>query len=486
MAYKNKYGNYGGLEDEDGFSSRSAGAGLLAGKLLTDDARQQRDEGVRASYAARPNAYDQALAEEQAYTAALLQEQAAAPRAPVTVTDRRTKPPIADAQPAAGSGGTNSAGLTPDEIRQVQSAVSDNGWDFGPGSNPSDEARAWAALYAPNDYARWLASRGESPDAGGNQVAPAAQGGTEAASDPLRERILAMIDGYDSREPFSYDPETDPLYSVYRKQYTREGRRASEDVLGQYAAMTGGMPSTAAVTAAQQAGDYYAAQMTDKIPELYRLAYQIWGDEGDKRLQTISLLRGLYADDYERSRDAVSDARYADELAYKRSRDAKADADDDYERQLERAQMLAELGDSSALYELLGYTPAAEETPAYTGGGSYSNGGLTDAQVREMQKYYGATADGKWGSNSRAAAGGRSAKEAWDNYVKATGGTGGSGGDDGWGNYDKASAYALGLPRTWSDETLATYIASQSDIETYVEDGKIKFRWKTSGGRQRR
>lgn len=50
---------------------------------------------------------------------------------------------------------------------------------------------------------------------------------------------------------------------------------------------------------------------------------------------------------------------------------------------------------------------------------SYYNGGLTDAQVREMQKYYGAAADGKWGQNSYDAAGGMSARKAWDAYQQS-------------------------------------------------------------------
>ena len=37
-------------------------------------------------------------------------------------------------------------------------------WDFGPGGNPSEEARKWAASNMPTDYAKWLVSRGEAPD----------------------------------------------------------------------------------------------------------------------------------------------------------------------------------------------------------------------------------------------------------------------------------------------------------------------------------
>lgn len=54
----------------------------------------------------------------------------------------------------------------------------------------------------------------------------------------------------------------------------------------------------------------------------------------------------------------------------------------------------------------------------YSGSG-YNNGGLTADQVRQMQEYYGTTADGLWGTNSKAAAGGMSAAEAWNAYREA-------------------------------------------------------------------
>ncbi len=53
-----------------------------------------------------------------------------------------------------------------------------------------------------------------------------------------------------------------------------------------------------------------------------------------------------------------------------------------------------------------------------TGGkkGSYSNGSLTNQQVKQLQKYYGVSQDGKWGTNSKKAAGGLTADQAWAKY----------------------------------------------------------------------
>lgn len=103
-----------------------------------------------------------------------------------------------------------------------------------------------------------------------------------------------------NREDFSYDPETDPLYSQYRKQYAREGQRATADALGAAAAASGGIPSSYAATAAGQAGDYYAAQMADKIPELYQLAYNQYMNEHSMKLSDLGAVQGAEQSDYQK------------------------------------------------------------------------------------------------------------------------------------------------------------------------------------------
>ncbi|MCQ2439776.1 MAG: hypothetical protein MJ074_08445 [Oscillospiraceae bacterium] len=120
-----------------------------------------------------------------------------------------------------------------------------------------------------------------------------------------QDKINALATEILGQRPFSYDPETDPLYSQYRKQYTREGQRAAADTLGQAAAMTGGMPSTAAIAASQQAGDYYAAQMADKIPELQQLAYGMYLQDQQTQRQNLEMLQALENGDYGRYTDLL-------------------------------------------------------------------------------------------------------------------------------------------------------------------------------------
>ena len=75
-----------------------------------------------------------------------------------------------------------------------------------------------------------------------------------------------------------------------------------------------------------------------------------------------------------------------------------------------------------------------------TGGkkGSYSNGSLTNEQVKQLQKHYGVSQDGKWGTNSKKAAGGLTADEAWAKYQ------GGSSGGK-YENVGNLAAWASGL-----------------------------------------
>lgn len=94
--------------------------------------------------------------------------------------------------------------------------------------------------------------------------------------------------------------------------------------------------------------------------------------------------------------------------------------------------------------------------------GSYSNGSLTNEQVKQLQKYYGVSQDGKWGANSKKAAGGLTADQAWAKYQG--GGSSGSGSGNygnirrtitgyvSQGNYAKAHSY---LKSNWNSLTEA-------------------------------
>ena len=133
--------------------------------------------------------------------------------------------------------------------------------------------------------------------------------------------IQDMIKDILNREDFSYDPATDPLYQNYRKQYTREGNRAMEDALGASAAASGGIPSSYTQTAASQARNYYASQMTDKIPELYQLAYNKYLNDYQMDLSDLGVVQGQEATDYNRYADQLAQYNTDRNLAYNAWRD---------------------------------------------------------------------------------------------------------------------------------------------------------------------
>lgn len=119
------------------------------------------------------------------------------------------------------------------------------------------------------------------------------------------EQQQALLDAIINRPDFSWSKEDDPQWSSYKKSYLREGDRATANALGQAAAASGGRPSTAALTAATQAGDYYATQLNDIIPTLYQQAYDRYLNEYNMSLQDLNAVNTQEQLDY---------AKYLDQL----------------------------------------------------------------------------------------------------------------------------------------------------------------------------
>lgn len=83
------------------------------------------------------------------------------------------------------------------------------------------------------------------------------------------------------RETFSYDPQKDPAYNLYKEQYLEQGRLAMEDAQGRAAALTGGYGNSYAETAGQQAYQSYVQKLAAVLPELYKSAYDRYESEGE-------------------------------------------------------------------------------------------------------------------------------------------------------------------------------------------------------------
>lgn len=152
-----------------------------------------------------------------------------------------------------------------------------------------------------------------------------------------------LLDRILNREDFAWSKETDPQWSSYKKSYLREGDRATANALAKASAASGGRPSSYAVNAATQAGDYYATKLNDMIPTLYQQAYERYLDEYNMKLKDLNAVnqqeqldyakyldrlgqfntdRGFayqnYADDYDRLRSQLADGQGQDQIDYAR------------------------------------------------------------------------------------------------------------------------------------------------------------------------
>lgn len=331
----------------------------------------------------------------------------------------------------------------------------------------------------------------------------------------MSSRIDEMLNKVLNRDAFSYNVETDPLYQQYKAQYQREGSRAMNDTLAAAASGAGGMNSYA-MTAANQANNYYNAQLTDKIPELYQLAYEMYLKDIDQQVRDLGLLQDMDDNQYNRYRDTMSDwendrnfawTMYQDDVAqdqwqttqntnamenafdratnmlqlgvmpgeellakagisveqandyinngYMTEQNTSAQKDA-YNRAMDLLAAGAMPGDellkkagmtTAQASSILAANKAEQGVPAgdkqtespsgddngytgddtgddngYTGDDKKPTTGPTKEQIKEMQNYYEVDADGIWGPKSKAAAGGMTAEQAWEEYQQVASG----------------------------------------------------------------
>jgi hypothetical protein len=114
----------------------------------------------------------------------------------------------------------------------------------------------------------------------------------------------------------------------------------------------------------------------------------------------------------------------------------------------------------------------ADSKKSYSGttatGKTFNNGGLTDGQVKELQAALGIDADGKWGTDSTNAAGGRSANEAWEAYQMGTLGK----------QQDKGTANTTDFINRYSDKHKQRYLQAghtEEQWNAYMEDNIAMF-----------
>lgn len=88
--------------------------------------------------------------------------------------------------------------------------------------------------------------------------------------------------------------KAEALWRDYERQYQRQGELAYQNSLAEAAANTGGIASTAAVTAAQQAQGVYASQAAAQKAALYQQAYENWLAGRQSDMQAVQVYEGLH------------------------------------------------------------------------------------------------------------------------------------------------------------------------------------------------
>lgn len=180
-------------------------------------------------------------------------------------------------------------------------------------------------------------------------------------------------------------------YKALADRYGQQGRMSMQDVLGQISSRTGGLASSYATTAAQQQYNQLMSQLEEAAMDMYNVERSDLYDRANMARQYAQDDYNRYLDEwdqwntnrnyeYQLSRDAIEDQRYADNLAYEREQESRA--------QLEtKAKLLAAYGDFSG-YKALGYSDseialmqkayqADQASKVSSKSGSRSSGGTT-------------------------------------------------------------------------------------------------------------
>ena len=116
-----------------------------------------------------------------------------------------------------------------------------------------------------------------------------------------------VLNNYMNRDKFSYDLNGDALYQQYKDKYITQGKMASQDVMAQASAMTGGYGNSYAATVGNQAYQSSLQNLNDVVPELYQMAYNQYQQEGQDMLTQYGIYMDRENQDYSRYRDTVSD-----------------------------------------------------------------------------------------------------------------------------------------------------------------------------------
>lgn len=110
-----------------------------------------------------------------------------------------------------------------------------------------------------------------------------------------------------NRDNFSYNMNADALYNMYKDQYMQQGNYDMRNAMGESAGMTGGMVSSAGITAGESAYQQDLNALNDKVPELYERALSKYNYETTDLQNKYNLLNQMDQFKYQQYRDKIAD-----------------------------------------------------------------------------------------------------------------------------------------------------------------------------------
>ncbi|MBR6826372.1 MAG: hypothetical protein IKM59_07485 [Oscillospiraceae bacterium] len=143
-----------------------------------------------------------------------------------------------------------------------------------------------------------------------------------------KEKMEEVLERLQSREPFSYDVNTDKLYAKYKDTYSKSASLARKNAAAQAATLTGGYGNSYGQTLGQAAYDSQMDRLSDLIPELYDLAREDYDRESQALLDEYSLLEKDYREEQaaaEKARKEALEAQAAQEKKEKEEREQAYD-----------------------------------------------------------------------------------------------------------------------------------------------------------------
>ena len=207
--------------------------------------------------------------------------------------------------PATGGGSKNTAGSTAPAVNYPDPfTYGDFSYDDYVSSGAVAKASEKPFSYGDFSYGGYQESETVKQASAALDAVLAAQPG--AYQSKWADQVNSIIDKILNRESFNYNFNEDPLYWQYADQYTRKGKLAMQDTMGQAAALTGGYGNSYASTAGNQAYQEYLSQLNEVIPELRRMALDEYNMEGQELYNQYGLLSDQEAQDYGRYMDSYN------------------------------------------------------------------------------------------------------------------------------------------------------------------------------------